>query len=772
MGSGIRVSGMVSGLDTESIVSALVSTQVEKKNKYIKAKTKLEWKEEAYKAINTKVYSLYNKASNLRFSSAYNLRKTTVSDPTKATVTASSSAINGMQTLQIKELAKSGYITGAKLDSGTSGSSTLASLGYTGGSSTISVRVGDSSKDIEIDSSTTIDQFVESLNKAGVKASYDSNNQRIFVSAKDTGVDNDFSLTASSSDGLAAIKALGLQTAKMSDADKAAYTKMKSYAVYGEDGTTFDASATQASIESLLTTLKDAYASNAALETEKSELNADLKYSKSWDAIQEFRDANADDPEKAQKAEDLLRLLKYGESNYAYIKENGDGTFEITNDNEGYASWATVTEKAKSLAKELGLITSKEVDGETTEDTSALDTLYENVKNVKSYDGDGEELGTSPNAEHYLLKENGEYVTTVDGETVTVADRITAIDNTITANNQLISDNSYWDLGKTAYLDEGFDVSTEAAKITEKIQMAIDALANAEDNSGDTSGKYATRINASDATIILNGAEFTSSSNTFDINGLSIKATGVTADDEEITLSTDVDSQGIYDEIKSFLKEYNEVINEISTLYNADSASGYEPLTDEEKAEMSDSEVEKWEEKVKNALLRKDSTLGSIITAMSSSMIQAYEVNGTTYSLGSFGIETLGFLNASKNEQYAFHIAGDSEDDVSKGKDDKLLYAIQNNPDDVVEFMKQLTTGLYKELDNKMKGTTLKSTYSIYNDKQMTKDIASYKTLISTWEDKISDLEDRYYSQFSTMEKMLAQMQSSTSALSSLMGTS
>ena len=102
----------------------------------------------------------------------------------------------------------------------------------------------------------------------------------------------------------------------------------------------------------------------------------------------------------------------------------------------------------------------------------------------------------------------------------------------------------------------------------------------------------------------------------------------------------------------------------------------------------------------------------------------------------------------------------------------KLAGAIQNNPDDVMDFMKQLTTGLYKELDKQMKGTTLKSTYSIYNDKQMTKDIDNYKKLIKTWEDKVADLEDRYYKQFSAMEKQLAQMQSSTSALSSLMGTS
>ena len=70
MSSGIRMSGMVSGLDTESIVQAMVSTQTARKEKYQKAQTKLQWKQNAYKSINTKVYSLYSKISNLRFSSA------------------------------------------------------------------------------------------------------------------------------------------------------------------------------------------------------------------------------------------------------------------------------------------------------------------------------------------------------------------------------------------------------------------------------------------------------------------------------------------------------------------------------------------------------------------------------------------------------------------------------------------------------------------------------------------------------------------------------
>jgi len=71
----IRLSGMTSGLDTDSIVKAMVSSYTTRKEKYQKAQTKLEWTQDAWKSLNTKVYSLYSNISNLRFSTAYNLKK-------------------------------------------------------------------------------------------------------------------------------------------------------------------------------------------------------------------------------------------------------------------------------------------------------------------------------------------------------------------------------------------------------------------------------------------------------------------------------------------------------------------------------------------------------------------------------------------------------------------------------------------------------------------------------------------------------------------------
>ena len=80
----IRITGLNSGLDTESIISALVSSYSYKTSKYKKAQTKLSWKQEAWSTLNSKVYSFYNNVGKLKLSSAYNMRTASVSDSTKS----------------------------------------------------------------------------------------------------------------------------------------------------------------------------------------------------------------------------------------------------------------------------------------------------------------------------------------------------------------------------------------------------------------------------------------------------------------------------------------------------------------------------------------------------------------------------------------------------------------------------------------------------------------------------------------------------------------
>jgi flagellar hook-associated protein 2 len=205
-------------------------------------------------------------------------------------------------------------------------------------------------------------------------------------------------------------------------------------------------------------------------------------------------------------------------------------------------------------------------------------------------------------------------------------------------------------------------------------------------------------------------------------------------------------------------------------LYNADSASDYDPLTDDEKDEMSDSEVEKWETKIKDALLRKDSTLGTVSSALKNIMLQGVTMSdGSKMYLSSFGIETLGYFTAADNEKNAYHIDGDPDDSNTSGNSDKLKTMIANDPSTVVEFFTTLSKSLYSKLGDLMKSTDYSSAFTLYDDKYMQTQYDDYTDKISDQEDLIADYEDRYYSKFTAMETALTKLNSKESAISGLL---
>ena len=208
-------------------------------------------------------------------------------------------------------------------------------------------------------------------------------------------------------------------------------------------------------------------------------------------------------------------------------------------------------------------------------------------------------------------------------------------------------------------------------------------------------------------------------------------------------------------------------------LYNADSAKGYEPMTDDEKDSMSDSEVEKYETKIKDALLRRDSNLSTISSALKSIMSGSVDVNGKTMYLSDFGVETLGYFEAPDNEKNAYHIAGDPGDANTSGKSDVRKSMISNDPDTVIAFFSSLSKNLYTKMSDLSKSVDGYRSYgNFYDDKKMTSDYNDYKTKISELEEKLNDYEDKWYSKFSKMETALAKLQSNSSAVTSLLGGS
>ena len=586
----IKLSGMVSGLDTDAIIKELVASYNQKTEKYEKGKTKLEWKQEAWKELNTKIYDLYSKTiSNMRFSSAYSKKKTSVSDETKASVVAGNGSVKGTQTLEVKKLAASGYLTGSEIKGidGLSSETALRELGVNS-EEEFFIRVGENEEKITLGPDTTIGDVVKQLKNAGVDANFDEKNKRFFISATDIGAAHDFKLSGN----VDTLSKLGLVEA--------------SEEVYGS--------------------------------------------------------------------------------------------------------------------------------GILADETSALSTL-----------------GISKGDSFTVQVGDGERKTITFGENETMQDLLDQF-NSIGINASMYSKGTGEKFLALKSADGDIKIGGD-----EQTLMRL-GLYNTE----------AVKIDGADAEIKLNGATFTSNSNNFSINGLTITAKEVTT--SVVNLVTDTDVDAVYNNIKDFFKQYNEIINEMDSLYNADSAKGYEPLTDEEKEALSEKEVEKWEEKIKKSLLRRDTTLNSVASMLKSTMLSTYEINGKTMSLASLGIKTGNYFTMKDNEKNAFHIDGDPDDSTSANNDDKLKAAIAADPESVSEFFTNLANDLYSKLGERMKSTTLSSAFTVYNDKQMNTEMSQYDAQIKKWEKYVSDQEEFWYKKFTAMEKALAQLQSSTSALSGLFG--
>ena len=910
----IRITGLTSGLDTESIISALVSSYNYKTNKYKKAQTKLSWKQDAWKTLNTKIYSLYSSVGSMKLSTAYNLKSTTVSDSTKATVKAGNNAPTGTQQLNILKVAQAGYLTGAQLSSKTTTSTTLAELGYTGGDAKINLTKGDgTTKEITLTHGSTVGDVIASLKDAGVSANYDATNHRIFISSKDTGKDNDFTLTGANTEGARALYQMGLAVG--SDATNATYKSYTQY--YDADGnklqqnvvdairTYQDAKTAYETASAQNTNLTSAYGyataysemqdalKNSGLTTDEQKKLTTLLGMSATQRVNSVMDASGNVYTKSTTLDDGSTIYEYGSGNdKKYIQaittakddhnniytKNADGNYvdsgaglvykatgekdsdgneyyvytapdgqeakiamknETTNyyqadvaqkgyteytDNDGivYRSneknytgsdgktyklenntfteidsdgnavsngrTATVTEDQKKEVKTTyshgntalsdttraaDLLSRFREDHKDTLTDEVISKLTSNIEKVNVYESAEDSLNdTDTYSRKNIISSIQQAYQSGGASAVTevtnkYAEKITENQTAMTTAQKKMDDNSV--LADLAAMDStSSDYTTALAAFVNKVQDSQRIL----DQSSTLTNSGAKKIDGCDSEIKLNGITYTSSLNTYSINGLSITAMQATGDGDTnaITVTTATDTQAIYDKIKSFLTQYNSLINEMTSLYNADTAKGYEPLTDDEKSAMSDSEVEKWEEKIKSSLLRRDDSLESVMNLMTNAMSQPVTIDGKKYYLSSFGIKTLGFLNAPENQQNAYHIDGDEDDTATSGNEDKLMAMINSDPDTVVSFMQQLTTNLYDAIGTKMKSSTLSSIYKVYNDKEMASEYSDYTTTIKKWEQKLQDQEDAYYKKFSAMETALSKLQSQTSSLSNLFG--
>lgn len=259
-----------------------------------------------------------------------------------------------------------------------------------------------------------------------------------------------------------------------------------------------------------------------------------------------------------------------------------------------------------------------------------------------------------------------------------------------------------------------------------------------------------------------NGLTTTRPSNTFAINGVEFTAKKVTT--EAVTFSSTPDVDGILDTITQFVNKYNEAVEKIRAKTTETKYRDYPPLTDAQKEDMSEDEIEKWDKLAKSGTLKSDSILTNVLTKMRSNFSSPVSGTSTYSQLSQIGITTTAnYLDGGK-------LTID---------EDKLKAAISADPNAVYElFQKDGATsseqGIARRLRDSLKiamtditAKAGKST-SVNNTFTLGKLLNNYDSQITRFEDKLESLETRYWARFTAMESAINKANSQSTYLTSM----
>ena len=286
-----------------------------------------------------------------------------------------------------------------------------------------------------------------------------------------------------------------------------------------------------------------------------------------------------------------------------------------------------------------------------------------------------------------------------------------------------------------------------------------------------------TESGGSNAVFVVNGLETQRNSNTFEMNGVSITLkqtfTNNTAEDPTLTYSAPVNisvnknTDEIYNNIKGFIDKYNELIDKIGKKVSEDRYKDYTPLTDTQKEQLSDKQQEQWEEKAKSGLLRRDSTLSSLLSSMRTDFYGAVNSDSVSPSykqLTSIGISTKPYAREGKLE-------------VDEAK---LKKAIEEDPESVEKLFnatgstyeqKGIAQRLYDTVNKTIDTLTTKAGSAFItnnNSFAIGKQLNTINDQIDRFEDRMKSVEDRYYRQFTAMEKAIQQANSQSANLATI----
>lgn len=807
------ISGLASGMDTESMIENAISGYKTKISTLQQKRTKVEWQQEVYRSIIGKMasfsdkYTSYASSTNLLSSSFFNQAvKVTATGKYADMVSASGKTSSNVQILGVKQLAKAATYT----VSGIGGSKPAEKPEFTGSavdltktqelsnvSGSLTIKYGgDRSYTIdfgELENYADVDKMADAIrSKLGEQTMTLSNGTSVKVSEKIKVEVKDGNIVFSDNSTAGNAVTISGATGKIKNTLGIDPSKNES-TLNTKDVDLVDTSSTLGDYLSgkELTLTLDGVTKKITLPEPK------------------YTDNDKKTLNVTAYKDDLQKAIEgaFGAGKVTVTAKNQDAQnkniFDLTFSTQAGSTLSVSGDTAKALGldKAATYVNTSKTLGELLGNVDWNDKFEKvkaegDIKPVNKKDGTGVDYYTDSKGNrvktedggktYYRVDDKGEYLYKfeINGKPVGAFNKDTALETVLTSingNADAVVTVSY---SKTT---NQFQFTTRETGKSSKIVMG-DGLAKALfGNPGDCHGEdaiFSMKVNNQ----VLDG--ISRSSNTFDVDGMSVSLKGTfgayktdnklvdaaAAEADAISFTASSDADKIVDAIKSMVEDYNAMVTEIKNAYSTmpqqkSNGKYYEPLTEEDKAEMSESSIKAYEEKAKQGLLFADRDLSALYSQLTSAISMSGKDGADLKAIGITSNYSNGLTTLSLNEN-------------------KLRAALETDPDKVRDvFSKSVdsgssTNGLMQALKSpldmysKVQGTkgilvqkagsTLAPT-TLYKNTLQNK-LDDFDTQIEKWQDKMADQVDRYTSKFTALEKLIAQMNSQSSALAGFLG--
>lgn len=807
------ISGLASGMDTESMIEGMVQSYQQKIISLQQSKTKLQWQQSAYQSISDKLvefsrkYSSYSSTTNLNSQSFFkNAVITTTGGKYADLITATGKSSSQITINSVKQLASAARYSSSKLDSGAVGSAVDRSqpvvVSQMSGSLTINYGANqsieltfDTNEDFsQADGTLDVNKFQEALNKKLSEQTLKDDNGDIVSADKlieiNVGAKGTVELKnkATNGDSVTIGGAYGKFADMVTDLDSAVKDESSTFQM-DRDKQVVDKSQIKAEYLSGKT-----FSVTLNGQTKKITLGDVVrKDGEGWsDAVKRTVQEGLDKAFGENRVQvgmnggaisfqtlDSEGKVSQSDTFAIYAEDSAAGEILFGEGNTSLTSYVDVSKKLSQLGTFDAAKGTLTVGGVTLQG-KAIKVEKEDwvVEDGKIYDKEGNLL----DEEGYRVNKDGErlyeFDMTVNGVKIGTYTQDTALEtitNDINANSEAGVSVSYSKLTNEFVFTAKSTGSAEKIDIGEGLGQAL---------FGDSSNYEKGTDAVFTATVNGKQMEYTRSSNTADLDGMSVTFEGTfnvdgTEKGADVTFTTKTDTDTVFNAIKSMVDDYNAMVTEIKKAYSdmplqKTNGSKYEPLTSEDEEGMTESEIEAYEEKAKTGILFMDRDLSSLYSALRDAVVSSGADGAYLRSIGintsyEDGLTTISLDEKALREALETDLDGVANA-FNKSKEngaatDGLMTKIQEVTDRYAA-----TTGAVKGILIEKAGSKYAPTAAL--DNTILDQMKELDKQISTWQSKMSDKVDYYTNKFTQLEMLINQMNSQSSALAGLTGGS